>query len=171
ATRDEVRARTERFLEVWCRAPIEALAARDPKGLYQKALRGEITGFTGVDDPYEEPLSADVVCDTAVEDVEASLQRILDALARCGWVGAMGGPGGGTSRDEGELLVPPHGGTLEERAAPAARRDALAAEARALVTVPIGAAVEDTLDAFALGLLSPLRGFTTEREDHAIVHE
>ena len=53
ATRDEQRAAAGRFLEVYCRCPIDALAARDPKGLYKKALAGEITGFTGIDDPYE----------------------------------------------------------------------------------------------------------------------
>jgi predicted metal-dependent HD superfamily phosphohydrolase len=170
AARDEVRARTERFLEVWCRAPVEALAARDPKGLYQKALRGEITGFTGVDDPYEEPLGADVVCETADEEVDASLRRILDALAARGWIGAGGAlpPG---RRAGNNPLVAPHGGALEERAAPAARRESLAAEARALVTLPVGGAVEELLDAFAAGLLSPLRGFTTQREDHAIAQE
>ncbi len=170
AARDECRAGTDRFLEVWCRAPVEALAARDPKGLYQKALRGEITGFTGVDDPYEEPLAAEVVCDTAAEDVEASLARVLGALGERGWLGGGVAPPLRRTREGADLDAAPHGGALDERTPTAATREQLVAEARALVTLPVGAAVEDLLDAFGTGLLSPLRGFTTEREDHAILH-
>src|SRR5690606_15139654 len=136
-------------------APIEALAARDPKGLYQRALRGEITGFTGGDDPYEEPLAADVVCDTAAEDVESSLARVLAALVLRGWLGGAAPARGAAVRGGEGLAAAPHGGALEERAAPAARREELAAEARALITLPVGVAVEELLDGFATGLLSP----------------
>src|SRR5262245_29442076 len=57
AIRDENRALIGRFVEVYCRCPIEVLAERDVKGLYKKALAGEIKNFTGVSDPYEEPLN------------------------------------------------------------------------------------------------------------------
>src|SRR5918999_2225214 len=62
--RDQVRAKIGRFVEVYVEAPLEVLADRDVKGLYRKAMAGEITGFTGVDDPYEEPLDPEVVCKT-----------------------------------------------------------------------------------------------------------
>jgi adenylylsulfate kinase len=65
------------FVEVHVDAPIEALAARDVKGLYKKALAGELAHFTGVSDPYEPPTAADVVVRTSTESVEASLERIL----------------------------------------------------------------------------------------------
>jgi adenylylsulfate kinase len=56
ATRDEVRRMTENFVEVYVNAPLEVCEARDVKGLYAMARAGEIKGFTGIDDPYEEPL-------------------------------------------------------------------------------------------------------------------
>jgi adenylyl-sulfate kinase len=79
--RDEVRTKTVEdeavFIEVFVKCSIEVLAERDVKGLYKKALAGEIKQFTGVSDPYEEPLNPDVVVDTATETIEASLAKIL----------------------------------------------------------------------------------------------
>jgi len=60
--RDEARAQTGRFVEVYARCSLDALARRDVKGLYARAQRGEIPNFTGVSDPYEEPLEPEVVC-------------------------------------------------------------------------------------------------------------
>ncbi len=82
--RDEVRRQAEAdgaaFVEVFASAPIEALAERDVKGLYRKALAGEIAHFTGVSDPYEPPVAPEVTVHTDRETVEASLERILAAL-------------------------------------------------------------------------------------------
>ena len=58
--RDEVRERLGRFVEVYCDAPLEVLAARDVKNLYKRAMAGEIKNFTGVNDPYEPPLNPEV---------------------------------------------------------------------------------------------------------------
>ena len=86
-TRDSVRAQIGKFVEVHVHATVEELAKnRDPKGLYRKALAGEITGFTGVDDPYEEPLHPELVVDTMVETPEESLQKVLDTLAKLGYI-------------------------------------------------------------------------------------
>jgi len=82
--RDEVRAQTPGFVEVFVRCPIDVLAERDTKGLYRKALAGEIANFTGVSDPYEEPLHPEVVCDTARETPAESLAKIVDKLERLG---------------------------------------------------------------------------------------
>ena len=83
-TRDEVRALAEQdgvpFVEVFASASIEALAARDPKGLYRKALAGEIANFTGVSDPYEAPASPDVLVRSDGETVDRSLARIVSHL-------------------------------------------------------------------------------------------
>jgi adenylylsulfate kinase len=68
------------FVEVYADAPIEVCESRDVKGLYAKARAGEIKGFTGVDDPYEEPIGAEVVCKTETEDVELSAQKVIDKL-------------------------------------------------------------------------------------------
>lgn len=80
----EVRARSRgeisRFVEVYCRCPLDVLIERDAKGLYKKALAGEIDNFTGVSDPYEEPLSPEVLVDTDVETPEESLSKVLSFL-------------------------------------------------------------------------------------------
>jgi adenylyl-sulfate kinase len=84
--REEVKARTREdgaeFIEVFVKCAIEVLAERDVKGLYKKALAGEIKQFTGVSDPYEEPLEADVVVDTATETLAVSVGKILAELER-----------------------------------------------------------------------------------------
>ena len=86
-TRDQVRAMIGEFVEVYVHATIEELAEhRDPKGLYKKALAGEITGFTGVDDPYERPEDPELVLDTMIESPEESLQRTLSRLKELGYL-------------------------------------------------------------------------------------
>src|ERR687885_1857939 len=69
AIRDEIRQMTENFMEVHVNAPLEVCEARDVKGLYAKARAGEIKQFTGIDDPYEPPAGAEVVCKTDTETV------------------------------------------------------------------------------------------------------
>ncbi|MGH2635971.1 MAG: adenylyl-sulfate kinase [Actinomycetota bacterium] len=86
-TRDQVRARVGDFVEVHVHATIEELATnRDPKGLYKKALAGEIKGFTGVDDPYEAPEDPELMIDTMDEEPVESLQHVLDTLVRLGYL-------------------------------------------------------------------------------------
>jgi adenylyl-sulfate kinase len=86
--RDELRALAARdgvsFVEIFADAEIEALAERDVKGLYRKALAGELANFTGVSDPYEPPVSADVVIRSDRETIEESRDRILSVLSARG---------------------------------------------------------------------------------------
>ncbi len=70
------------FVEVFVQAPLEVLIVRDPKGLYRKALAGDIKQFTGVSDPYEPPEQPDVIVHTDVESVDESLDTIVDMLVR-----------------------------------------------------------------------------------------
>ena len=85
--RDENRARVGgRFVEVYCACPLEVLAERDVKGLYKKALRGEIKNFTGVDDPYEPPLHPEVVIETDKESPEESAAKVMTALQERGYI-------------------------------------------------------------------------------------
>jgi adenylyl-sulfate kinase len=84
--RDEIRRSTQEFVEVYCECPIEVLAERDVKGLYKKALAGEIQNFTGISDPYEPPENPEVVVRTDRETVEESAQKILDYLASRGLI-------------------------------------------------------------------------------------
>jgi adenylyl-sulfate kinase len=87
AIRDEVRSKIGAFVEVYVHATVDEIAEhRDPKGLYAKALAGEITGFTGVDDPYEEPEDPELVVDTLVETPEESLGKVLQTLASIGYI-------------------------------------------------------------------------------------
>src|SRR4030081_2518203 len=80
--RDEVRAQTPGFVEVYVRCSLDELVRRDVKGLYRKALAGELPNFTGVSDPYEPPLRPEVVVDSEQETVEESVEKILEALVR-----------------------------------------------------------------------------------------
>ncbi len=135
--RDEVRAQTPGFVEVLVRAPLETLIERDTKGLYRKAIAGEIANFTGVSDPYEEPLRPEVICDTSTESVEQSVAKVLRALERLGHL----------PWSPFERL--PSGAELVE----------LKAQARRLPRLQVGQ--RELSDVFMLGAgaLSPLDGF------------
>jgi len=82
--RDEVRqsitSEDVEFIEVYVRCPIDVLAERDVKGLYKKALAGDIKEFTGVSDPYEEPLNPEVIVETDRESIAESANKIIAAL-------------------------------------------------------------------------------------------
>jgi adenylylsulfate kinase len=78
--RDEVRRDIGTFVEVYVKCPIDVLAERDVKGLYKRALAGEIKNFTGVDDPYEAPLTSELTVETDLETPEESAARIIAKL-------------------------------------------------------------------------------------------
>ena len=84
--RDEIREKVIRhgagFCEVYVHCPIEVLSERDVKGLYKKALAGEIKNFTGVSDPYEPPLAPEVTVDSSKEAIGESVDKIFAALRR-----------------------------------------------------------------------------------------
>lgn len=87
AIRDEVRATMNGdFLEVYAQCPLDTCIQRDVKGMYKKAMAGEIKGFTGVDDPYEPPTAPEVSLETGRETPEASMAKIVSALAQRGYV-------------------------------------------------------------------------------------
>jgi adenylyl-sulfate kinase len=86
AVREEVRARIPNFVEVYVECPLEVLSSRDVKGLYKKALAGEIPQFTGVTDPYEPPLDPEVTVNSSTETPEESAGRIWAKLERLGLV-------------------------------------------------------------------------------------
>lgn len=86
-TRDKARAMVEQFgpfVEVYVQASVEECARRDVKGLYEKAFEGELTGFTGVNDPYEPPLEPELVLDTEAHGPEESAQLVLEKLEQLG---------------------------------------------------------------------------------------
>ncbi len=86
AARDAVRRRVGRFVEVYMDCPLDVLVARDVKGLYRRAMAGEIPAFTGVSDPYEPPEAPEVVVHSDRETPEDGAERIWRTLAGMGLV-------------------------------------------------------------------------------------
>jgi adenylyl-sulfate kinase len=86
AVRDEVRGRIPNFVEVYMECPVDVLATRDVKGLYKKALAGELPQFTGVSDPYEPPLTPEITVNSSTETPEQSLERIWATLQNLGLI-------------------------------------------------------------------------------------
>ncbi len=84
--RDFIRKDIERFVEVYVKCPLEVLIERDVKGLYKKALDGAIENFTGISDPYEEPLSPEVTVDTSVETPGESIAKIIARLEELAYI-------------------------------------------------------------------------------------
>ena len=78
--RDELRSRMPNFIEIHVDCPLEVLVERDIKGLYKKALSGQISHFTGVSDPYEAPLHPEIVVDSSRESAGNSVERIWVSL-------------------------------------------------------------------------------------------
>ncbi|GEN85851.1 adenylyl-sulfate kinase [Oceanobacillus sojae] len=88
ADRDEIRKMMEsgEFIEVFVDASIETCKSRDPKGLYKKVRAGEITGFTGIDAPYEAPVNPEITVNTDQKSVEESVQTIMSYLKTKGYL-------------------------------------------------------------------------------------
>jgi adenylyl-sulfate kinase len=86
AMRDEVRASVPNFVEVYVDASIETCIRRDVKGMYKRAIAGEIKDFTGIDAPYEPPLRPELTISTETEDAAASAQRILATLQELSYI-------------------------------------------------------------------------------------
>ena len=85
-TREWARHHIGNFVEVYVKCPIEVCRQRDVKGLYKLADEGKLKGFTGIDDPYEEPLHPELVVETDKETVEQSVSRIFAKLAALGYL-------------------------------------------------------------------------------------
>ncbi|OPZ22878.1 MAG: putative bifunctional SAT/APS kinase [candidate division BRC1 bacterium ADurb.BinA364] len=88
SVREENRKRIGRYVEVFCDCPIEVLAQRDVKGLYRKALAGEIPNFTGVSDPYEAPEHPDVHIHSDRDSIAEDVQKIMRKLEELGYLDA-----------------------------------------------------------------------------------
>lgn len=147
SVRDEVRSRTPNFVEVYVRCSLDELVRRDVKGLYAKAIAGEIKNFTGVSDPYEAPANPEVTVDSATETLEESVNRILDQLERLGYIWRG----------------------VRERLARGAEREALEAEAATLPSLEIGPHAVSDAGMLGVGALSPLRGFMDEKDYNAVI--
>lgn len=87
--RNENRKLIGNFVEVYCKCPLDVLIKRDAKGLYKKAIAGEIPNFTGISDPYEEPDKPEVICYTDRETIDESLKKILQTLEEMGYISGV----------------------------------------------------------------------------------
>ena len=84
--RREAREKIGHFVEVYVKCSLDRLIERDTKGLYARALAGEIENFTGVNDPYEEPVDPEIVVETDLESVEESAGKIIESLECLGYL-------------------------------------------------------------------------------------
>lgn len=73
-------------MEVYVKTPLEVCIKRDVKGMYKKALSGEIKGFTGIDDPYEEPENPELILETNKETIDESVEKVISRLKECGYI-------------------------------------------------------------------------------------
>ena len=90
AIRDELRAKIGNFVEVYVHCPMDVLVARDVKGLYKKAMSGEIPQFTGVSDPYEPPVNPEIAVDSSSETPEESADKIWRELEKLDLISSDG---------------------------------------------------------------------------------
>ena len=88
-TREFARGELRRFVEVYVKCSLDECIRRDPKGLYAKALRGEIKNFTGLDDPYEEPVNPEVIVETDVLSLDECVDQILKAVSAKGYISEL----------------------------------------------------------------------------------
>jgi ATP sulfurylase/adenylyl-sulfate kinase len=177
--RDNARHEIGEFLEVFVRTPMNVLVERDVKGMYKKAMAGEIQNFTGVNDPYEEPSNADLVLDTAEESIEESAQRVIAMLEARGYVAPSGNGVSTTSRAETAKKVEaskktpgpstPHGGTLVNRELTGDARTEAIERAKSLPKFTLDEREIADLEMIGVGALSPLTGFMRRLDYQTVV--
>jgi len=85
-TREFARKEIPNFIEVWVKASVDECKKRDPKGLYKKAMAGEIKNLTGLQAPYEEPQNAELVLDTEKHTVEESAELVISTVKKLGYL-------------------------------------------------------------------------------------
>jgi sulfate adenylyltransferase/3'-phosphoadenosine 5'-phosphosulfate synthase len=179
--RDNARAEIGDFLEVFVRTPMDTLLERDVKGMYRKAMAGEIQNFTGVNDPYEEPASPELTLDTASETVEQSAARVVELLAARGYIPLADEATVSRVIDRSASIrqvletrrIPgasiPHGGHLVNRELSDQDRAAALDHARALPALPLDERELTDLEMIGVGALSPLTGFMRRLDYDTVV--
>jgi sulfate adenylyltransferase/3'-phosphoadenosine 5'-phosphosulfate synthase len=162
--RDEVRRDIGDFVEVFVHCPLDELVKRDVKGLYAKAIAGEIKNFTGVSDPYEEPLNPEVTVHTHQESVAESVAKVMAKLAELGYLRAPA-----RRRKAAAPAAQPSGEALVDRYAPQAQWGKLRAEAAGLPKVTLNPRQLSDAHMLAQGVFSPLTGFLTGQDYRQVV--
>jgi len=171
AQREASRREIGEFLEVYVRAPLDVLVKRDLKGLYKKAMAGELQGFTGVNDPYEEPESPDLVCDTDKESEDESSAKVIALLEERGYVPPGGAVSSARRGQRAKTPGPsiPHGGALVDRELTGKPREDAKARAGKLTEVELGERELSDLEMIGVGALSPLTGFMSKLDYECVV--
>ncbi|HLZ08411.1 MAG TPA: sulfate adenylyltransferase, partial [Chloroflexota bacterium] len=172
AVRDESKTSIGRFAEIYVKCSLDEVTRRDVKGLYVKARRGEIANFTGVSDPYEEPLAADVTVETDRETLRESTAKVLAALDRLGYFQTRSATAATVSNGvSAHGTVTPHGGTLVNRFATSTAVDELKKVAAGLPTVTLNARQLSDVEMIGIGAFSPLTGFMGSRDYNAVIDD
>jgi ATP sulfurylase/adenylyl-sulfate kinase len=181
ALRDKARHEIGNFLEVYVRTPLEVLVERDVKGMYKKAMAGEIQGFTGVNDPYEEPTNPELILDTDKESIEESADKVIKLLEEKGYIPTglgtvvpVGAERAEVARQvEAAKKTPgpsiPHGGTLVDRELKGAAREEALARAKHLPKFGLDEREIADLEMIGYGALSPLTGFMRRADYDTVV--
>lgn len=177
--RDTARHEIGEFLEVYVRTPLEVLVERDVKGMYKKAMAGEIQGFTGVNDPYEEPTNPELILDTAAETVEQSVARVIELLEDKGYVPRAAAAIPTTDRaaiardvEQGKRVpgpIAPHGGALIDRELKGEARKEALERAKGLPKFGLDEREMTDLEMIGYGALSPLSGFMRRADYDTVV--
>ncbi len=158
--RDEVRRQSKNFVEVYVKCSLQTLIQRDVKGLYRKALAGEIKEFTGISDPYEEPLNPEITVDTEKQSISESVEIILQRLRARGyldptWIGP----------------IAPHGGVLVDRFIGEEQRRFWEAKAPQLPFLTLNPWQLSDLEMIATGGFSPLEGFMRQADYESVLSQ
>jgi sulfate adenylyltransferase/3'-phosphoadenosine 5'-phosphosulfate synthase len=176
--RDKARAEIGDFLEVFVRTPMEVLLERDVKGMYKKAMAGEIQNFTGVNDPYEEPENPELILDTARESVEESALRVIALLEERGYiprgtVSVKADRGADARRLAESRITPgpsvPHGGALVNRELQGEALKSAQEHAKDLMRLTLDERELSDLEMIGVGALSPLTGFMRRLDYETVV--
>lgn len=194
--RDRVRSQIKNFVEVFVSAPLETLVERDVKGLYKRAIAGEVKNFTGVSDPYESPLTPEVVLETDKESVDVSVNKLLRALELLGLL-----PEGETNLSEQEeekvikqlqvagkrndppgvarfgvvsltgnySTIAPHGGVLVNRFLADKEKNEIVDQIEKYPSLTLNARQWSDIELIANGAYSPLTGFVGEQDYRSII--
>ena len=179
--RDNARHEIGDFLEVYVRTPLDVLVGRDVKGMYKKAMAGEIQGFTGVNDPYEEPTNPELILDTDKESIEESAAKVIALLEDKGYLAkglgtvvAVGSDRADSAKKvEAAKKTPgpsvPHGGVLVDRELKGDARNEALQRAKALSKFGLDEREMSDLEMIGYGALSPLTGFMRRADYETVV--
>lgn len=177
ATRDYSRRQIGEFAEIYVDAPLEVLIKRDVKGLYKKAIAGEIDNFTGISDPYEAPEQPDLHIRTDQETVAESAAKVIAFLEERGYIPSSSpdinisrpSSNGSNRSIEFSNSVVPHGGRLVDRELRGEARLEALAQAQSLRRIRLDAVGEADVEMLGIGALSPLEGFLNEADYRSVV--